>query len=287
MAIAYLNEGATSLAAANWSDATGIAQDATLVINAGTQTITTSLDWSSLGNAAGGVESLDIIAPFAGNVYGSSFSPLILDVDGTSDTAASAVSRLRYWPGGGVMYYSANGGGAGCFYLQVGGSGQMNVTAGDIKHIHLQDGAELNFGQSATAAASGVWHFNGGKSFIDTHASGLLVTVNVTAGTHYIKRAFTASTGALNVYGGNVTLDLGGGDVPVLGIYGGTVRIIGASFDSSSRLTLLGGTLDLSQLSRAITFTTATHAPTATVINKPSLVTWTTPVKIGSGAKGL
>lgn len=284
MAIAYLNEGATSLAAANWSDAAGFANNATLVINAGTQTITTSLDQSQVNKS---IDSLDIISPFGGNIYGASFAPLISDVDGSADTAATPVSRLRYWPSAGVMYFSAAGVSGVCHYLQVGGSGQLNLVGGDTKHVHLQDAGELNVGQSATSGASGTWHLNGGKSFIDSHASDTLVTVKVTAGTHYIKRAFTTSTGALYVYGGNVTLDLGGGDVPVLGIYGGTVRIIGASFDSSSRLELLGGTLDLSQLSRAITFTTATHAPTATVINKPSLVTWTTPVKIGSGAKGL
>ena len=67
MAIAYLNEGATSDAAGNWSDATGYANAATLVVNSDTaQTISAGLDYSALGT---GIASLDIRWPFRGS-YG-------------------------------------------------------------------------------------------------------------------------------------------------------------------------------------------------------------------------
>lgn len=286
MAIAYLNEGATSLAAANWSDAAGFANGATLVINAGTQHITTNVDQSQANKS---IESLDIIAPFAGNIYGSSFAPLITDADGTVESAANAVSRVRHWASGGVGYFSFAGVTGLAHFFQGGGSCQSNLVGGTVKNIHSEAGNELNINPTiAMTASSEIWLCNN-KSFIDTHASNLLDTVYVTAGTHYIKRGFTATTGTLDISGGNVTIDIGAGDIPILKISGSDtrVRIISATFAAGSRMTLKGGLLDLSQLSRVLTFTSATHAPTATVINKPSLVTWTTPVKIGSGAKGL
>ena len=70
MAIAYLNEGAVSLAAANWSDATGFANNATLVISSGSQTITTSLDQSGL---SGGIDTLDILQVFTGRIGGAGY----------------------------------------------------------------------------------------------------------------------------------------------------------------------------------------------------------------------
>lgn len=47
MALAYLTEGSATLAAAAWSDATGFADNATLIVDAGTQTVTTALNAGS------------------------------------------------------------------------------------------------------------------------------------------------------------------------------------------------------------------------------------------------
>lgn len=52
MALAYLTEGSATLAAAAWSDAAGFADNATLIVDAGTQTVTTALN-SGSGLATG------------------------------------------------------------------------------------------------------------------------------------------------------------------------------------------------------------------------------------------
>lgn len=66
MALAYLTEGSATLAAAAWSDATGFADNATLIVDAGSQIITTSLNAGS--GLATGISYIHFRKGFTGQV---------------------------------------------------------------------------------------------------------------------------------------------------------------------------------------------------------------------------
>jgi hypothetical protein len=104
MAVAFLNTGATSMAAANWSDTTGFAAAAQLVIREGSQAIVNDLNQS-----ASSIEFLDIQEGFSGNI-GNASGSLRCDADGTAESPTTRLSRIRYNASGGNFYFSATGG---------------------------------------------------------------------------------------------------------------------------------------------------------------------------------
>ena len=66
MALAYLTDGSATLAAAGWSDATGFADNATLIVDTGKQTITTALNSGS--GLATGISYIHFRKGFTGTV---------------------------------------------------------------------------------------------------------------------------------------------------------------------------------------------------------------------------
>lgn len=287
MAVAYLNEGATSFAAGNWTDATGFADDATLVINTpGNQTISASLDQSGLGTGAGnGPESLDVYAPFAGFIGSTAAGALTVAFEGTPYSEANHVSRFRYWAAGGECRYTAGAG--SCHLLEVGGAGKMFVTGGALEVV-CQDGGSLNVNASTTFADTGRVDLQSGTSYIDTHGSDLIGFYNALGGTHTLKRGGVAVTGTLRVgSGATVTLDSTAGAWPLIIVDGGTLIWVsaGAPGTTAGNVEFRSGLVDFSRINRAVTFQNARHYSSCTIRNYNSrLLTWTTPLAQGAGA---
>lgn len=287
MAIAYLNEGATSFVAANWSDATGFANAATLVANrpAGSGGIQAGLDQSALT----GINYVDFIGDFSGNVGGTGGS-LIVDADAADTDTTTAgttganvpISRVRWWPRAGNIWYTAGSDATTdvCNNFQIN-NGTGYLTGGDFKRIHSEGAGFVQFSAAATANASARWFLGGQGSFIDTHASDALVTTVLYEGTHTIKRAM----GTIYV-GGTATLIVDAGALNGTSIYhlGGTVRLI--NFGAIGNYYGWGGLLDLSGLARAAAFTACELCPQLTI--KPSnLLDYGTKTIIGSGPKSM
>lgn len=113
--LTYLNEGAISLAAANWDDTIGPVFEATLAIDRGSQDIVNDLDFTAM--TTGGISSLDIRPQFTGNI-GTAAVPL--KIAATENTA--------------TIYYNA---GNGNFYLQAANTADSNVNS----NIELSGGA--------------------------------------------------------------------------------------------------------------------------------------------------
>ena len=264
MAIAYLNEGATSLAAANWSDAIGFANAAQLVINKpGAQSIQTSLDQSALGT---GIEYLDIFAPFSGTIGGTGGS-LRCDADGTAYSAANQLSRVRVESG--TLYYSATGGSTLAHIVQVGGSGNLYVTGGIVNNFQAY-GGRYNISDQVTFGASGEVNLDGGTGIIETHASDLIDAVVVTAGSHTLKRGTIASTGVVRVKGGVLNLDIGTAASPIIYVEGGRLNWISAAAPGTGNLFLLSGILDVSKCNAPVSISGYTDGPACQVIGYPN-----------------
>lgn len=243
MAVAYLNDGATSLAAAYWSDATGFGAAAQLVINSGSQAIA-----SGLSQTSSSIEYLDVLPGFTG-VIGGSTGSLECDIDGTSESDTAIVSRLRYMAGGGAIYFKANGGNTLAHYVEIETGGRFYGTGGILKNVRLVRG-EARFSDQVLAT-SGTWYFYGGSALVDYHASGAIPTLIVNGGSHILNRNATT----LYVNGGEVTIDAQGLAITSLYILGsGRVRLINCGTITS--LYAESGTLDLSQAGRPIVATT-------------------------------
>jgi len=272
MAIAYLNEGATSLAAANWSDATGFGAAATLVINGGTQVIS-----GGLSQTASSIESLDIYG--FGGIIGGATGALECDVDGTSESATSAVSRLRFWSPG-TMFFKANGGNTLAHFIQLR-DGNMYLTGGICKNVHMDSGY-LKVSDSVTAT-SGVWEIAGGTADLDYHASNNIPQINCHGGSHNFKKQITA----LYMYGGSATVDCQGLAITTLELYGGaSVRLVSCGGITNFRGK--GGTLDCTDARRAISVgsSVCVLGSSLTIKTNPA-VTFGTKTTIGGGPKGL
>lgn len=274
MAIAYLNENATSLASANWSDTTGFANGATLVINRNTAPITGGMDQSATS-----IESLDILDGCTAIIGGGSAGSLTCDVDGTSEaeTGLAPVSRLRYFAGGGALYFNAGGGNTLAHFVQIATGGTFYATGGILKNVHLERGA-ANFGPTVLAT-SGAWRFTGGTSVVSYNASGAIPELVATGGIHTLLRNATTLTVA---GGAQITIDAQGLAFTTINVFGGSLRLINSG--TITTLNALGGTLDLSSVGRPITITTARIAGEgALLVKKSSLVTVTNRVAVGRG----
>lgn len=236
MAIAYLTTGATDFAAGSWSDSTGFATNATLVIESGSQTITSSLDQSAV---SGGITYLEVRPTFSGSIGSASAGSLKVDVDSGTDP------HVTYGATGGTFYLNAGGGSAAVTRLEVNGTGSMYLTGGTFTNTDLVRG-NLNVNESAVLTNA---YLMGGNSTIEYNATGLTI-LDITGGYHTIKR----SAATVNISGNaTVIFDAVGGSL------GSTLLTMGPG----SRLILkqgnlpvwkwLGGTLDVSQCKRPST----------------------------------
>lgn len=273
MAIAYLNEGAVSLAAANWSDATGFANNATLVIASGSQTITTALDQSGL---SGGIDTLDIGPQFTGRIGSPSTGPLKVDADEGGST-----HRITYNAGGGVLYLQAAGDNNLISNFWKSSPGAAYLMGGTFTNVILGEGP-LSVNGSTTVDNA---YLKGGNSTFEA-GTGFKV-LNVYSGTHLIKRNFIASgsggSETLNIYGGTVVLDTTTtGNLTTVNVFkDGTLRLL--SSDAIATLNL-EGYADFSQAKVAITISTANLGPLYK-INESANVTIST--RAAAGAKAL
>lgn len=297
MADAYLNSGATSLAAANWSDATGIVANANLFIQTGTQTITGGLTPS----IATGINNLDILPGFSGAI-GSSAGSLAVETDLASWNPSTQMSRIRFAAAGGSMNYTPQGAGGAADsagFVQCQGSGSLNLTGtATIRAVQCQSG-RMYIAPTIGSIATYKWVFSGGTSTIDgVSGSTKIHAITYAGGQHTLKKGIQGSTLAstgfvegLVVCGGQVTIDAFGETISDLRIYGGNVTILNCG--TIAVISGYSGTLDFSQLQRPVTVTLLEDAPGLTVI--PSkLLTITTysgatngRQPIGTGANGL
>lgn len=278
MAVAFLNEGATSVAAANWSDTTGFgASNVTLVINRGSQSIQTALDQS----ASGDVNWLDVREGFGGTIGGTGGSLIFTaaavgTLTGTGQDVP--ISRFRYFASGGQCWAQVSATRA-LDVLQCNSGGTLNWTSGDVDRVDL-DAGTLNYSSSATFGASATFYAQGGSFLIDTHATDVVPTLLVNGGSGRVRRTCTTIT----VTAGSLTIDLAALNITTLNIYGGRVTLLGAG--TITNLNGYGGTLDCSQVQQAPTITNTLHADGFVVIPNPN-VTFGTQTRIGAGGDGI
>lgn len=241
MATAYLNEGATSLADANWSDSTGFSATAPdLVIESGTQNITGGLDQSGLTE---GVNSLKIRPAFAGRIEGVGGEALQVDCDnGTSPQDPPTI--FMQGGSGSFLRYQASGNSNVCDRFVMNSSGQVDITGGTITRMDLINGGVV-IGSSAVVTNA---FLQGGSSTVEHNATGFTSCI-ISSGTHTIRR------GGTFVVGGDANVTFDSEDVS------GTITVDVVSQNATVSIAsggtftgdLIAGTIDSSRTTRAVT----------------------------------
>jgi hypothetical protein len=250
--MADLNEGATSFAAANWSDATGFADDATLQVNKPFGPITAGLDQSGLSST--GIDSLDFNEGAVGVVGGGSNGSLQVDSNGGS------THRIRNR--GAVTLYLTDGGN-GVTDLDLGGQQRTHLTGGTWTDTTV-DGGVLMAG--ASAVLTNLYGFGGGGT-IEYNATGFTLA-RFTAGNWILKRGFTK----IEVAGtANVTLWGESGTLTEVEQWGGVVRAVYGNVPTYS---LFGGVLDFLGQREALTYGGSNfYRQGGRIVNKKSTTT--------------
>ena len=244
----YLNEGATSLAAANWSDATGVVDNGQLVIDrpfGNGVPLTSSVDWSALTI---GIDYLDIKKGATGTL-GSGASPLTLDAD---TAAGDGLSNH-----GIVTLYLNAGGGSSTINNFDCGSGSRNFLTGGTFGTTTVQGGLLDANESTVLTnldcygGGGEIGFNAtpitlcrimrGNWIIRRPCTTLIIGQNANVVYEPDEAASHTSTAVTN-YGG--IMDWRAGAIPTVLSIGGTIDFSNAGRDFAPGATsfIVGGT---------------------------------------------
>lgn len=254
----YHNAGATSMAAGSWTgDNFGTANYA-LVVPGGVngQNI---FDDMAQGTTAG--RSLRIARPFSGKI-GQKDSPLVLKLtDGSAAQKRSDNTEafLLYEAALGEMHASAD---TGIDNLFVNGNGLFNVVGGPWGWMHLNSGGLL----TQAAAQFNYLQVTGGNGSIKAYSGGgaLPTTIDIWDGTITLERYMLAVTGAINVYGGKLILNVPPGTaVPIINLHGGRFEHISGDVTA---FTHNNGVHDYSSMNKLSTIATCVRRPLARAV---------------------
>lgn len=220
MALEYLNDGAVSFAAANWSAATGFADNATLVATLTGQTVSSDLDWSGLTT---GINRFYVTVGSNGSIGTSASGSLKVDIDdstGDWSSANATRSRLEVFANSGQFYINAGGASGVISNSFVDTGGTFYFTGGTWTLAKITRGT-FNVNESSTLGTLWVWGPASGT--IEAKTSGL-TTLNMlggpgnAGGNVILRRAGTT----INLYGGTLTYAALSGTTTTVNIYGGT-----------------------------------------------------------------
>lgn len=230
MALAYLNPGATSLAAANWSDATGFATNATLIIDNSTATINAGLDQS--GNA------IDYLHIQGGAPRFSALTTIEFD-------AAASVSPAFLWQCGGFIRLAIESSTNDCDSMVLNG-GTVIWESGEVgSYVRVVSGT-VTISAGASFGASCVLIVEGGTVILDS--TDTLPTIRQSGGTVVTRTTITT----VNQSGGTLTYESATRPTTAT-LTGGVYRPIKSV---AATLNQEGGRMDAGTLQRAATVDT-------------------------------
>lgn len=247
--MATLNEGATSLAAANWSDATGFADNATLEINksfGNGAPVTTSVDQSGL---VSGIDSLDIRKGASG-ILGSGGSPLKVDADTASTDGISNHGAV-------TLYLEAGGNNTTIENFDCGRGSRNYLVGGTFTTVTVQGGT-LDANESTVITNFDAYGGSGEIAYNSTK----ITTCRIMRGNWVIRRACTtliigenarvvyepdtaASHTSTTVQNFGGTLDWRDGAIPTVLSIGGVIDYSNAiaEFTPGGTSFIVGGTV--------------------------------------------
>lgn len=236
MALAYLTEGSPDLTASAWSDATGFADDATLIVEKGTQAIVSSLTAGS--GLTNGISYIHFRSGFTGVVGGPAGA---LETKYHSTYSAKPNVILD----GGTLYLTNTNTAAWILVL----SGTLYLVSGTTTLLEQRGGIV----HRSTSAVVTTLDKQGGE-FRDLGDNTNAITTGHVVGSAWFRSTVTT----LNIYeDGNVTSDYTTGPTTV-NMYGGRCNLLrgGATTINGRR-----GILDVRMAGRDQTISTLNQWP--------------------------
>jgi hypothetical protein len=282
MAVAYLNNGATSFADANWSDGQGFTTaNAELVIPGGSNSITSDLDQGS-----DNIRFLRIARDFSGNI-GTSTAPLDVDAFDGAHAEWSTANNNE-----GRIVHS----GTGSLFVQSDADGITNIIQDGPGKTFLVSGAapfvRVNAGTFQAETASTIatkLTLNGGSATLLTKTTGP-TTINVHGGSHTLNRPGTT----INVYSGRVIVecDNAGSTDVTINIFGADayVEIVSLTTSGTVNVNRYAGMFETARLKKDLTIATMYTAAPAKFGSLPKgggLLTITNQYKLDPGAQSI
>jgi hypothetical protein len=282
MAVAYLNNGATSFADANWSDGQGFTTaNAELVIPGGSNSITSDLDQGS-----DNIRFLRIARDFSGNI-GTSTAPLDVDAFDGAHAEWSTANNNE-----GRIVHS----GTGSLFVQSDADGITNIIQDGPGKTFLVSGAapfvRVNAGTFQAETASTIatkLTLNGGSATLLTKTTGP-TTINVHGGSHTLNRPGTT----INVYSGRVIVecDNAGSTDVTINIFGSDayVEIVSLTTSGTVNVNRYAGMFETARLKKDLTIATMYTAAPAKFGSLPKgggLLTITNQYKLDPGAQSI
>jgi hypothetical protein len=282
MAVAYLNNGATSFADANWSDGAGFTTaNAELVIPGGSNSITADVDQGS-----DNIRFLRIARDFSGNI-GTSTAPLDVDAFDGAHAEWSTANNNE-----GRIVHS----GTGSLFVQSDADGITNIIQDGPGKTFLVSGAapfvRVNAGTFQAETASTIatkLTLNGGSATLLTKTTGP-TTINVHGGSHTLNRPGTT----INVYSGRVIVecDNAGSTDVTINIFGSDayVEIVSLTTSGTVNVNRYAGMFETARLKKDLTIATMYTAAPAKFGSLPKgggLLTITNQYKLDPGAQSI
>lgn len=245
MALAYLNENATSAAAANWSDTTGFADEAELVLSVSSGiAVTSDVDHSSLTS---GIHSFEIQPAFNADA-GQAGTPFEFDADDNSPGETDQANAFVKHGGPRRFYYAASGGNNLCNnYFHVG-TGQSYIEGGTLSTVYVTRG---EFYANASTVLTNMQVF-GGRGTIDNNATGFTAYTQK-GGSWTVKR-----DGTFIVERGTLILDIPDASPTVSLTVEQGARVIVLQANAIATVNN-DGIIDLTRAKRPITLGASTH----------------------------
>lgn len=264
MALAYLNDGSKTLAAAAWSDATGFADNATLIVDRGTQLIDTALNSGS--GLSTGISYIHFRKWFTGTV-GSSGTTL-------ETKFANYTTLPNVIFSAGVLYLTCTN---TCNKMRVFG-GTVYLISGTVTDLEIIGGT-VKVSASATVTntvmAGGVYEdiaegsntmtaltIYGGSAMVRRPATTISVSDAVGAGI-----GAPASNLIYNYSTGPTTVNQRGGSIVHMNGNIGTYNGYGGSFDATRAIRDLTIGSTATNLYPSLRFRTTASGATVTVSN--------------------
>jgi hypothetical protein len=279
---AYLNNGATSFADANWSDGQGFTTaNAELVIPGGSNSITSDVDQGS-----DNIRFLRIARDFSGNI-GTSTAPLDVDAFDGAHAEWSTANNNE-----GRIVHS----GTGSLFVQSDADGITNIIQDGPGKTFLVSGAapfvRVNAGTFQAETASTIatkLTLNGGSATLLTKTTGP-TTINVHGGSHTLNRPGTT----INVYSGRVIVecDNAGSTDVTINIFGSDayVEIVSLTTSGTVNVNRYAGMFETARLKKDLTIATMYTAAPAKFGSLPKgggLLTITNQYKLDPGAQSI
>lgn len=282
MATAYLNNGATSFADANWSDGAGFSTaNAELVISGGSNSIT-----SNVGQGTRNLRFLRIARDFSGNI-GTSTAPLDVDAydgaHGEWSTSNNNEGRIVH-SGTGSLFVQSDADGISNIIQD--GPGKTFLVSGAAPYVRVNAGA---FQAETASTVATKLTLNGGSATLLAKTTGP-TTIDVRGGSHTLNRPGTT----INVYSGRVTIDCedaGSTDVTI-NILGADayVEIVSLTTSGTVNVNRYTGMFETARLKKDLTIATMYTASPAKFGSLPKgggLLTITNQYKLDPGAQSI